>query len=92
MKQRTFIWLMIVMTGLFLTGCNQAGNKLTEQEKQEGWVLLFDGKTLAGWRDFKGTSDTITAPWKVEKGTLASLGNGSDSTGYIWYTEGCLKI
>jgi len=83
MKQKTLIWLVIFITGLFLAGCNQAGNKLTEQEKQEGWVLLFDGKTLDGWRDFKGKSDTITAPWKVEKGTLASLGKGSDSTGYI---------
>jgi hypothetical protein len=26
-----------------------ADNELTEQEKKDGWVLLFDGKTPAGW-------------------------------------------
>ncbi len=82
MKQRTFIWMVILIPGLFLAGCNQTDNKLTDEEIAEGWTLLFDGKTLDGWRDFKG-SDTITAPWKAEKGTLTSLGKGSDSTGYI---------
>ena len=74
--------LAVLITGLYLTGCKLA-NKLTGQEAAEGWVFLFDGKTLDGWRDFKGSSDTITAPWKVEKGTLTALGTGSDSTGYI---------
>ena len=26
-----------------------ADNKLTSQEKADGWILLFDGKTLNGW-------------------------------------------
>jgi len=50
-------------------------------EKQEGWKLLFDGKTMDGWRDFKG--EGVTAPWTAEGGTLTALGKGSDSTGYI---------
>ena len=70
----------------FLTGCQQSGNKLTDEEIKDGWSLLFDGKTLNGWRDFKGDSVSI-APWKAEKGTLTSLGLGSDSTGYIVTTR-----
>ena len=27
-----------------------ADNELTEQEKQDSWLLLFDGNTLAGWK------------------------------------------
>src|SRR5512133_2394980 len=81
MKQKIFLWLMILFPGLFFTGCMQDSNKLTDQEAQDGWVLLFDGKSLNGWRDFKG--EGVTAPWKVENGTLTSLGEGSDSTGYI---------
>ncbi len=72
---------MILFPGLLFTGCNENANKLTEQEVQEGWSLLFDGESMNGWRDFKG--EGITAPWQVEKGTLTSLGEGSDSTGYI---------
>jgi hypothetical protein len=82
MKQKTYLWLIILFAGLFSSGCKQADNKLTDQEIQDGWVLIFDGKTLDGWRDFKGEG-VVTAPWKAEKGTLTSLGQGSDSTGYI---------
>lgn len=72
----------MLLPGLLFTGCSSNDNKLTEQEKSEGWSLMFDGKSMNGWRDFKGEG-TIKAPWKVEKGTLCSLGKGSDSTGYI---------
>lgn len=82
MKQKIFLILAILVPGLFFTGCKQGDNKLSDQEAKEGWELLFNGKTLDGWRDFKGGTD-ITAPWKAEKGTLTSLGTGSDSTGYI---------
>jgi len=83
MRKSNYLWLMILVTGLFFSGCKPADNKLTDQEIADGWVLLFDGKTLDGWRDFKGEAGTVTAPWTVEKGTLTALGTGSDSTGYI---------
>ena len=43
-------------------------NMLTQKEKQQGWKLLFDGKTLGGWRTFKNQPGA----WKVTDGTLCS--------------------
>jgi hypothetical protein len=44
-------------------------NALTDSEKQAGWTLLFDGKTLDGWRAYKG-ADASGTRWKVQDGTL----------------------
>jgi hypothetical protein len=33
----------------FVGSASAADNELTVQEKQDGWLLLFDGKTLNGW-------------------------------------------
>jgi cytochrome c len=43
-------------------------NTLSSKESEEGWELLFDGKTTDGWRNFQ--SDRIGAAWKVTDGTL----------------------
>jgi len=43
-------------------------NQLTQQEKTKGWQLLFDGKTLNGWKTFKDQPGS----WKVTDGMLCS--------------------
>jgi len=43
-------------------------NMLTQEEKQQGWKLLFDGKTLNAWRTYKNQPGS----WKVNNGTLCS--------------------
>lgn len=45
-----------------------AMNTLTDEEKAEGWVLLFDGESTDGWRKFNGGE--VGSAWKVEDGTL----------------------
>ncbi len=45
-----------------------AANTLSDAEKADGWTLLFDGKTLNGWRNFK--KETIGSSWKVEDGAI----------------------
>ncbi len=40
---------LIGLTLISLTCVYGADNVLTRQEKADGWILLFDGKTLHGW-------------------------------------------
>lgn len=44
------------------------GNKLTGKEKKQGWELMFDGKTLNGWRGYN--RQDVPPVWLVENGTL----------------------
>ena len=43
-----------------------APNTLTEAEKKDGWVLLFDGTTSEGWRGYK--KDYFPSAWQIEIG------------------------
>ena len=44
-------------------------NALSAAEKKDGWVLLFNGKTLDGWRAYK-RPDTAGTRWVVKEGEL----------------------
>lgn len=57
-------------------------NTLTPAEQKDGWKLLFDGKSLAGWRTYK-EGGKIGAGWIVEEGLLkkqAKIGGGDMMT------------
>ncbi len=43
-------------------------NILTSKEKESGWLLLFDGKTMTNWRTYKN----MPGSWIVRDGTLCS--------------------
>ncbi len=47
---------------------NASHNQLLEIEKEQGWELLFDGKTLDGWHLFNAPD--INSVWRVEDGQL----------------------
>jgi len=55
---------MAVILALGTVLQSQAPNTLTAAEKQQGWVLLFNGRTFDGWRQCNGT--TMPANWVVE--------------------------
>ena len=55
-------------------------NKLTTAEEEEGWILLFNGKTTDGWKNF---NEELISGWTVEKGCLVGLGLGGDIGGDI---------
>ena len=51
-------------------------NTLSAAEQAEGWRLLFDGRTTAGWRGYR--SQTMPAGWRVQDGTLRKEGVTGD--------------
>lgn len=75
--------LIIPALTLSLFSCQtvrDAHNILTEQDKSEGWALLFDGESLNQWRSY--LEDSIYG-WIVEDGTMMALGLGDDLSGDI---------
>jgi len=50
----------------------QTPNSLTDREKAEGWRLLFDGKSLAGWRGI-GRTDVPPGHWAIIDGAIQKI-------------------
>ena len=75
------IYLLILMAAMItLSAFHQVKknknvpNTLSSQEIRDGWQLLFDGKTLSGW---KGYNQQSCGPrWVVKDGNLTCLGEG----------------
>ena len=58
-----------------------APNTLTAAEKKAGWILLFDGHSLDGWRGYK-RPDATDSRWKVVDGSLSlPAHDGKDTHG-----------
>lgn len=56
-------------------------NQLTERELKEGWKLLWDGKTTAGWRSAR--SDAFPEKgWIIEDGVLKVLKSGGGESAH----------
>lgn len=50
----------------------QSPNRLAPAERAEGWRLLFDGTSLAGWRGL-GHDSVPTAHWRVIDGAIVKI-------------------
>ncbi len=53
-----------------------AMNTLTAAERDQGWRLLFDGRSTAGWRGFR--SPDMPGGWQVVDGALTRVAPGGD--------------
>jgi hypothetical protein len=63
MKRNIFLSLAVAMV-IILPALGQEANKLSDKEKKEGWVLLFNGRDFAGWRQCNGTA--MPKNWIIE--------------------------
>jgi hypothetical protein len=53
-----------------------APNALTSAETSQGWTLLFDGGSTAGWRAYD--KDAMPEGWKAVDGALTRVGRAGD--------------
>ncbi|MEM9361316.1 MAG: DUF1080 domain-containing protein [Bacteroidota bacterium] len=49
---------------------NETHNQLLDIEKEQGWTLLFDGKSLKGWHLFNKPDSTQFSAWQVKDGAI----------------------
>lgn len=51
-------------------------NQLTSSERQQGWRLLFDGRTTEGWRGYK--RQDVPDGWQIVNEALTRVAEGGD--------------
>lgn len=73
MKKSLLVISTVIVTMSFMPNNKQKENRLTEKEKKEGWVLLFDGTTMNGWRSYKNKE---SEGWDVKNGELYCKAEG----------------
>jgi len=67
-KLNCLIVVFLALTITIVPAFAQKANKLSKQEKKEGWELLFNGKNFDGWRQYNG--DAMPANWIIENGAM----------------------
>lgn len=67
--------ILISLISSILTFNFNTGNKLTENDfttaktqENQGWTVLFDGKTFDGWHRYN--HDSPSSAWKIENGAM----------------------
>ncbi len=83
MKNTISVLILFLSLSMFGQNCHsqkqELTNQLSDQEKKEGWVLLFDGTSTKGWRS--AAADTLpTSKWVVKDGELIIM-DAKDSHG-----------
>ncbi len=67
--QKTLCLVALLLTPLCVSAQHSPANTLTADEVTDGWKLLFDGRTTAGWRLYGGKD---AGDWSVRNGMLVS--------------------
>ncbi len=86
----TRLTVLLIAFLIALPAVGQKVNKLTSKEKKEGWILLFNGKDFAGWRQVN--SATMPKNWVIEDNAMKVFTGegkkpGQGSGGDILYNE-----
>lgn len=77
----TLIPVLLLASGAGLPDGGAEPNRLSDQERHDGWKLLFDGKSASQWRGY-GRKDLTGVRWAAQDGCLAVPGaDGKDTHG-----------
>jgi hypothetical protein len=92
-RRRKELLAFCILAASALAGCRSAAagggdgfsasstpNTLTAAERRDGWRLLFDGRTLAGWRGL-GYPGVPQGHWTVEDGAIKKVASRSVPAG-----------
>jgi len=75
--KRNIILSCVAVMFIVLPSFGQDVNKLTTQEKKDGWILLFNGKDFSGWRQCNGTA--MPKNWVIEDNAMkVIIGEGKN--------------
>jgi hypothetical protein len=69
--KKLLLALALIGAASGLRAADAEPNTLTAEEKAAGWKLLFNGKDLSGWHNFK--KEGVRPGWQVKDGTLACV-------------------
>lgn len=82
-QKTSFLWSTAVILLIpFIISCSgkksgseeQNSQAMSEESQETGWIDLFDGQTLNGWKQYN--KDTIGAIWSVQDGAIVCAGEG----------------
>lgn len=76
---RHFKYLLLLLCSLYIAsvGAEKVAvddNTLSSSETEQGWELLFNGKDMSQWRNFK--QETLSDQWTIENGSMMLSGKG----------------
>ena len=74
--RRTILGVLFAVIAAAALAAATEQNTLTAAEKNDGWKLLFDGKTTTGWRGWK--QEGAPDGWKAVDGALTRLAKAGD--------------
>lgn len=72
--------VLVIMSAVVLSSYTYVAGKdntLTPSEIKTGWKLLFDGKSMKGWRTYQ---NKVSNSWTVENGVFYCKGNETDKS------------
>jgi hypothetical protein len=90
MKKGVILSFCIVAILISIPSSAQGQNTLSVKEKNEGWIMLFNGKDFTGWRQCNGT--TMPKNWIIEENamkvfTMEGKNPGQGSNGDIVFGD-----